>query len=123
MRSLGQIISRPAWALSTAWHGVPEFETIKPYLKNARNMAELSNFIRKTLKDVVDRNLLQLIRDQWPHKLIVKGITGNEDADLALQVGADAIIVSDHGGRQLDASVAPIDLVSTIKGQLARKSR
>ena len=121
LRSLGQIISRPAWALSTAWYGAPEFETIKPYLKNSRNMAELSDFIRKTLKDVVDRNLLQQIRDQWPHKLIVKGITSNEDADLALQVGADAIIVSNHGGRQLDASLAPIDLVSTIKAAVGSK--
>jgi isopentenyl diphosphate isomerase/L-lactate dehydrogenase-like FMN-dependent dehydrogenase len=121
MRSLSQIITSPAWALSTAWHGAPEFETIKPYLKNARNMAELSDFIRNTLKDVVDRNLLQKIRDQWPHSLIVKGITNCEDAEIALQVGADAVIVSNHGGRQLDASMPPINLVSTIKAAVGSK--
>ena len=121
LRSLAQILKRPAWAMATARHGAPQFETIKPYLKNAANMAEMSDFIRKTLKDIVDRNLLSLIRDQWPHKLIVKGIASSEDAELALQCGADAIIVSNHGGRQLDASIPPVELVSRIKAGLSQK--
>jgi len=119
--SLCQILTRPRWALATARHGVPGFETIKPYLKNTVNMAEMSDFIRKKLKDIVDRDLLQKIRDQWPHRMTVKGITSSEDAELALQVGSDAIIVSNHGGRQLDASIPPINLVSTIKAAVGSK--
>jgi len=121
LRSLAQILTRPTWAMATARHGAPQFETIKPYLKNAGNMAEVSDFIRKTLKDIVDQNLLKQIRDEWPHKLIVKGIASSEDADLALQCGADAIIVSNHGGRQLDASIPPVELVSRIKTGLGQK--
>ena len=120
LRSLGQILARPSWAMATARHGTPQFETIKPYLKNAGNMAEMSDFIRKTLKDIVDRDLLKQIRDQWPHKLIVKGIASSEDTELALESGADAIIVSNHGGRQLDASIPPVELVSMIKSELSQ---
>lgn len=119
--SFWQILTRPSWALAMARHGTPEFETIKPYLKSAGNMAELSDFIRKTLKDIVDVDLLQQIRNQWPHKLIVKGISGTEDAELAIQVGADAIIVSNHGGRQLDASIPPVELIAAIKNQIGQK--
>jgi len=84
-------------------------------------MAELSDFIRKTLKDIVDLELLKQIRDQWPHQLIVKGISSREDAELSLQVGTDAIIVSNHGGRQLDASIPPVEIVAAIKNKIGEK--
>ena len=114
LRSLKQIVARPVWALAMLIHGKPEFETIKPYLKSTSDMAELSDFIRKTLKDVVDHNLLKLIRDRWPHRLIVKGVSNCQDAEIAIEVGADALIVSNHGGRQLDASLPPVDVLPVI---------
>ena len=118
LRSISQIVTRPAWALSMARHGKPEFETIKPYLNTQNDMSELSNFIRKTLKDVVDIRLLESIRALWPHKLIVKGILNEQDAKLAKQAGADAIIVSNHGGRQLDAALPSITRLPYIRERL-----
>jgi L-lactate dehydrogenase (cytochrome) len=120
-RSLGQIATRPAWALAMLRHGVPEFETIKPYLKQVGDQSELSDFIRKTLKDVVDIDLLRHIRELWPHWLIVKGVGSVEDAELAIQAGADAIIVSNHGGRQLDASIPPVKLVRAMRQQIGQR--
>ena len=121
IRSLSQIATRPAWALAMLRHGVPEFETIKPYLKKVGNQSELSDFIRKTLKDVVDIDLLKHIRELWPHRLIVKGVGSVEDAELAIQAGADAIIVSNHGGRQLDASIPPVKLVRAMRQQIGQR--
>jgi L-lactate dehydrogenase (cytochrome) len=121
IRSLSQIATRPAWALAMLRHGVPEFETIKPYLKKVGNQSELSDFIRKTLKDVVDIDLLRHIRELWPHRLIVKGVGSVEDAELAIQAGADAIIVSNHGGRQLDASIPPVKLVRAMRQQIGQR--
>jgi isopentenyl diphosphate isomerase/L-lactate dehydrogenase-like FMN-dependent dehydrogenase len=118
LRSLSQIMTRPAWALSMAKHGKPEFETIKPYLNTQGDMTEISNFIRNTLKDVVDIHLLESIRALWPHKLIVKGILNEQDAELAKQAGADAIIVSNHGGRQLDAALPPVTRLPYIRERL-----
>jgi L-lactate dehydrogenase (cytochrome) len=121
IRSLSQIATRPAWALAMLRHGVPEFETIKPYLNKVGDQNELSDFIRKTLKDVVDIDLLRHIRELWPHRLIVKGVGGVEDAELAILAGADAIIVSNHGGRQLDASIPPVKLVREISQQVGQR--
>lgn len=121
IRSLSQIAARPAWALAMLRYGVPEFETINPYLKKVGDKSELSDFIRKTLKDVVDIDLLKRIRELWPHRLIVKGVGSIEDAELAIQAGADAIIVSNHGGRQLDASIPPINLVRQISQQVGQR--
>ncbi len=123
LRSLSQIMTRPAWALATAIHGRPEFETIKPYLKSQgqnsqQKLSELSNFIRHTLKDVVDIHLLESIRAQWPHKLIVKGVLNEQDAELAKEAGADAIIVSNHGGRQLDAALPTVTQLPRIRERL-----
>lgn len=118
LRSLSQIITHPAWALSTAIHGKPEFETIKPYLKSQGDVSELSNFIRNTLKDVVDIHLLESIRALWPHKLIVKGVLNEEDAEIAKRAGADAIIVSNHGGRQLDAALPTVTQMPRIRERL-----
>lgn len=123
LRSLSQIVTRPAWALSMAINGKPEFETIKPYLNSQsqnsqEKLSELSHFIRNTLKDVVDIHLLESIRALWPHKLIVKGVLNEQDAELAKQAGADAIIVSNHGGRQLDAALPSVSRLPYIRDQL-----
>lgn len=118
LRSLSQIMMRPAWALSMAKHGKPQFETIKPYLNSQGDMAELSHFIRHTLKDVVDIHLLESIRALWPHKLIVKGVLNDQDAEFAKQAGADAIIVSNHGGRQLDAAQPAVTRLPFIRDRL-----
>ena len=65
---------------------------------------------------------VQQLRDLWPRKLIIKGIQHPEDAKLALKYGADAIIVSNHGGRVLDSAPATIDIlpeiVHAVKGKM-----
>ncbi|MFT5665266.1 MAG: isopentenyl diphosphate isomerase/L-lactate dehydrogenase-like FMN-dependent dehydrogenase [Gammaproteobacteria bacterium] len=118
LRSLSQIMTRPAWPLSMVKHGKPEFETIKPYLNAQDDMTKLSNFIRNTLKDVVDIYLFESIRTLWPHKLIVKGILNEQDAELVKQAGADAIILSNHGGRQLDDALLPVGRLPYIRERL-----
>jgi isopentenyl diphosphate isomerase/L-lactate dehydrogenase-like FMN-dependent dehydrogenase len=109
-------------------HGKTEFATIKPYLKSqGQNMqkkqSELSDFIRNTLKDVVDMHLLGSIRALWPHKLIVKGVLNEQDAELAKQAGVDAIIVSNHGGRQLDITLPAVLSPASISPDSSHKGR
>ena len=118
LRSIAQVLTRPSWALAMARYGKPRFETIMPYLKSSGDMSELSDFIRKTLKDIVDLNLLGYIRERWPHRLIVKGVINPNDARLAVEAGADAIIVSNHGGRQLDAVLPTITVLPWVRDRL-----
>ena len=66
---------------------------------------------RKTKNDSLAWNDLKVLRDMWPGKLIVKGILTPQDAELAIANGADGILVSNHGGRNFDSSMAPIEVL------------
>jgi isopentenyl diphosphate isomerase/L-lactate dehydrogenase-like FMN-dependent dehydrogenase len=66
------------------------------------------------LNDSLTWDDLRVLRRMWPHTLIVKGILHPEDARLAADCGADGVVVSNHGGRNLDSSMAPIDVLPQI---------
>ena len=114
-KSVMQSAICPAWSIATVKAGLPQFASIVPYMKDVSNMEDVANYIRSTLKDVVDQDMLKSIRDNWQGNLIVKGINNVGDALLAVEAGADGIIVSNHGGRQLDAAQSTVDTLSQIK--------
>lgn len=114
LHSLWQSALRPRWSVETLIHGLPRFESIMPYVDKTASLAEVADYIRIQLKAVVDEKLLREIRRDWPHHLIVKGISTVRDAQIAVDAGADALIVSNHGGRQLDAAIPAIDQLSGI---------
>lgn len=113
--SIFQSILKPQWSLATLINGLPEFTTLTPYMSDVENLQDVSNYIRNNLKDVVDLEKLKAIRDVWPHKLIVKGINHIDDALRAAGIGVDGIIVSNHGGRQLDAAQSPVEIIKSIR--------
>ena len=115
--SLNSIIQsglRPIWSAATLRTGMPEFETLKPYLKASKNLKETARLIRHTLREVVDESVIKEIRNDWSGNLVIKGVLSVNDAKAALACGADGIIVSNHGGRQLDAAQSPIKVLPSI---------
>ena len=112
-----QGLTHPRWLfgtfLRTLWqHGMPHFEN-----NYARRGAPILS--SNVLRDFSDRGHLgwehiRLIRQMWPGKLVVKGILDVRDALLSVENGADGIIVSNHGGRQLDSTVSPIRVLPGI---------
>ena len=106
---------RPQWGLATLRAGLPEFANLVPYM-NSQSMAmqDAAEFIRTSLRDVVDLACLQWLREHWQGNLIVKGVLSFDDAMAIRDVGADGIVVSNHGGRQLDAAPAPAELLAKI---------
>ncbi len=115
LRSLIDILQRPAWALAMLRAGVPEFRTLKPYLDEHLSLAELGLQLAQLLEGHVSREKLEWYRAHWPGKLIVKGILDSTDAKACVDIGADAIVVSNHGGRQLDAAQTAVDALPTIR--------
>jgi L-lactate dehydrogenase (cytochrome) len=92
-------------------NGVPEFATLKPYLPGGLNMKHLGLFMNRTFSGRLNPARLASLRDRWKGKLVVKGLVSEEDVETALGIGVDGIIVSNHGGRQLDAgesTIAPL---------------
>ncbi len=114
LKSVFESAMRPSWSIATLTAGLPQFASMEPYIKGMTNMEDVANFVRITLKDVVDVETLKVIRDEWDGNLIVKGISQVDDAELAAATGVDGIIVSNHGGRQLDACLPPAESLIEI---------
>ena len=112
--SIYQTLLRPSWAMATALNGMPQFANMQPYMDKLSNLEDVANYIRSTLKEPVDLAMLKELRQQWSGKLIVKGVLSVEDAKLVASINADAIIVSNHGGRQLDLAYSPVEMMQEI---------
>jgi L-lactate dehydrogenase (cytochrome) len=111
-------ISHPGWLLGTALrtlmrHGMPHFENMDA----GRGPPILSrDLVRATgPRDRLDWSHVALIRRLWPGTLVVKGLLAADDAARAEQAGVDGIVVSNHGGRQLDGAIAPLQALPAIK--------
>ncbi len=109
-----QIIGRPNWALRTLIHGQPSFQVLKPYMPKGMNMHHLGLFMNKTFDGRLNEQKVAAIRDMWKGKLVLKGIVNETDVEKCVQLGIDGIIVSNHGGRQLDAGQSSIHALKGI---------
>lgn len=106
-----QIVMHPNWALQTLRAGQPEFKSIKPYLPKGLDMRHLGLFMNEMFSGRLSAEKIKPIRDMWKGKLVLKGVATEEDAEQAIALGLDGIIVSNHGGRQLDpgeSSIKPL---------------
>ena len=122
LQNIIQIIGRPNWAIQTLLAGQPEFKTLKPYLPKGMNLRHLGLFMDKTFTGRLNAEKIKPIRDRWKGKLVLKGVASEEDTEKAIALGLDGIIVSNHGGRQLDAGESTIkplgDISKKYKGQI-----
>ncbi|WP_427029193.1 alpha-hydroxy acid oxidase [Halomonas sp. H2] len=117
-----QGVTHPRWSLGTLGgqlvrHGMPQFENFDaipgPPLFSRKLARSLS------ARDKLSWSHIALIRDIWPGKLVVKGLLTSDDANEARQCGVDGIIVSNHGGRQLDGAISPLEVLAQIKNSAA----
>ncbi len=121
MSSLLQILGCPTWAITTLLAGQPEFKTIKPYIPKGINMSHLGLFMNETFTGRLNVEKIKVIRDKWRGKLVLKGVATEEDTERAIALGLDGIIVSNHGGRQLDGGESSIKPLSRIASNYAGK--
>jgi L-lactate dehydrogenase (cytochrome) len=109
-----QMMMHPTWSFSQLAAGAPEFKTMKPYIPKGLSMKHLGLFMNKTFSGRLNPDKIAAIRDRWKGKLVVKGIVNSEDAEKAISLGVDGMIVSNHGGRQLDAGQSTIKPLTTL---------
>lgn len=103
LNNIIQILKRPEWALRTLKYGQPNFETLRPYMPKNLDLAQLGKFMDDTFSGRLTQERIKPIRDKWKGKLVLKGVANERDAEGAISLGLDGLIVSNHGGRQLDA--------------------
>jgi L-lactate dehydrogenase (cytochrome) len=115
------MMTKPAWSLGMLRTPRRTFRNIVGHAKGVTDLANLSAWTNEQFDPLLDWAKVRRIRDQWGGKLILKGILDGEDARMALDVGADAMIVSNHGGRQLDGALSTIralpQVVRAVGGQ------
>ncbi|HYG46169.1 MAG TPA: alpha-hydroxy acid oxidase [Bordetella sp.] len=121
-RNLLDFASRPAWAMGVLRRGLPVMENLKGLEAPAASATRLASSVGRSYDPSFDWARLQAIRDAWPRKLIVKGILRPDDAERLAALGCDAVVVSNHGGRQLDSAAATLDalpgVVRAVRGRV-----
>ena len=106
LKNILQILARPEWLVKTLQYGRPQFAIMEPYLQNLNNQICFDSRLTE--------QKIAAVRDRWKGKLVIKGIVSEEDADAAVRLGVDGIVVSNHGGRQLDAGPSTIKTIGPI---------
>lgn len=109
-----QIFSKPHWAVETIKYGQPSFETLKPYMPKSLNLKQLGGFMNQTFDGRLNEEKIKKIRDNWKGKLVLKGVSSEFDVKQSIRLGIDGIIISNHGGRQLDAGPSSIKVLEKI---------
>lgn len=108
-------IAHPQWSLRFLRSGMPELANFKT--SENHGLEAQAAVMNRQMDASFNPESLRRIRDIWPHRLLVKGIIRPEDAALCTECGADGVILSNHGGRQLDYALAPIE---TLAGTVER---
>ena len=122
-RNVLDFASRPLWVLAILRHGMPVLENVVGLAPEAKTTAEIASSVGQFWDADFDWDGLKAMRDRWPRKMLVKGILRADDAERLATMGIDAVVVSNHGGRQLDGAVAALDalppIMRAVKGRMS----
>jgi L-lactate dehydrogenase (cytochrome) len=111
---MGRILSKPAWVANVLMGKRKTFGNVHGRIQGTENLASYRDWIGSQFDQSLSWGDVAWVREHWPGKLIIKGILNEDDARLAARTGASAIVVSNHGGRQLDGAVSSISMLPRI---------
>jgi len=114
LANIANMMTKPRWGLGMLGTRRRQFGNIVGHVKGVDNMGSLSEWTAKQFDPSLSWKDVEWIRKRWGGKLILKGIQDVEDAHIAVATGADALIVSNHGGRQLDGAPSSISALPAI---------
>ena len=109
------MLLHPLWTYELVRRGPPRFGNMEAYATPNAGAQQLAAFMASQSSGRLDWTMLKDIRRRWPRRLIVKGLLSPADAVAARDLGADGVVVSNHGGRQLDGAVASIEALPAVR--------
>ena len=112
----------PGWALAMLKNGQPRFANVQPYAGPNAGLNDTIRFARKEMGGAFSWDEVARYREAWKGPLVVKGILHPADAERAVSLGIDGVLVSNHGGRQIEALPAPIDCVPAVVKAVGSKA-
>jgi (S)-mandelate dehydrogenase len=113
-RNVLDFASRPRWALDMLLRGLPAMENLRGLETAATSAGAIASSVGRSYDPAFDWARLAEVRERWPRKLIVKGVSRADDAARLAAMGVDAIVVSNHGGRQLDGAVPSLQALPEV---------
>jgi L-lactate dehydrogenase (cytochrome) len=118
-----QLLSRPGWLYDVGVRGKPhDFGNLRSVVGGTGDLTSLMGFIDEQFDPSVTWKDIEWLRTQWPGKLLVKGVMCREDVCAAIDVGADAVVVSNHGGRQLEGVSSTISQLRKLSEAVDRRA-
>jgi L-lactate dehydrogenase (cytochrome) len=120
IKNILQVFGKPEWALNTLRYGQPSFKTLEKYMPKGLDLKELGKFMDQTFSGRLNEEKIKPIRDMWKGKLVLKGVANEADVEKAIALGIDGVIVSNHGGRQLDAGESAIKPLTRIAAKYGK---
>jgi len=116
-----QMAMSPAWSMALWKNGIPRFSNLRAYAGDV-SINEMVAFARQEMGGAFTWDEVAQYRERWKGALVVKGILHPEDAEKAISLGVDGMFVSNHGGRQIEALPAPIDVLPAIVKQVGKRA-
>src|SRR5688572_12345294 len=120
-RNSRDVIFKPAWALDMLRNGLPGMANLEGYAFSAPAGTDIVTAVGREMDAGLSWDYIKELRDQWPGKLLIKGVERADDAERAAAVGCDGLVVSNHGGRQLDGAAATLDALPRISQAVGNK--
>lgn len=113
-RNVLDFASRPGWAFDMLLRGLPAMENLRGLETAATSAGAIASSVGRSYDPAFDWARLAEVRERWPRKLVVKGVSRADDAARLAAMGVDAIVVSNHGGRQLDGAVPSLQALPEV---------
>ena len=114
LRNIAEMAMKPGWSLPMLFTRNRTFGNIVGHVAGVEKLRTLSSWSNEQLDPSLNWDDVRWVRDQWPGRFIIKGIMDPLDAELACSIGADAMVVSNHGGRQLDGAPSTISVLPSV---------
>jgi (S)-mandelate dehydrogenase len=113
-RNSHDVLRKPAWLMDLLRHGLPRMENFEGYKFSSTKMTDIATAVGREMDAAFDWDELKRLRERWPGRLLLKGVERPDDAERAAALGCDGVIVSNHGGRQLDGAAPTLEALPAV---------
>jgi (S)-mandelate dehydrogenase len=120
-RNSRDVIFKPAWLLEILRFGLPGMANFEGYKFSSYGKTDIATAVGREMDATLDWEAIKRIRELWPRKLVLKGVERPEDAERAASIGCDGVVVSNHGGRQLDGAAPTLDALPNVARAVGAK--
>jgi len=120
-RNSKDVVFKPAWALDMLRNGLPGMANLEGYAFSAPAGTDIVTAVGREMDAGLDWEYIKQLRDQWPGKLLLKGVQRADDAQRAAAIGCDGVVVSNHGGRQLDGAASTLESLPEVSKAVGSK--